>query len=401
MKVAIYGAEPTPQISPGPIGKVVRFLKRARAFRRDAAGLLAGDLSGLDYRNYVSRYTINQGDLAICQSVTRFVRTHAPTASIEMIRWGETRRPEPPWSDFVVGGSGYIILDANGHVGPRLIQDIEFFKQYGIRPILFGIGINQPSTLTQNGSNIDIAPTVEANLRELLSMAKAISVRDPFTQAALSRYTNKQVELIGDPALHFGHLHGIQHAVRPNPRHRRPLIGLNLNFHGPSSTKLLRRNLPILAKALKSLRDEHHCDFRYFVHFDTSLVIPKLLALDGIEMEVIQGNPKTLTLGYADLDVHIGGMLHSCILAHSVDTPAIAIAYDIKHRGFMELFGLEKNCLSAADITAFALIERVRDVLTHPAPYREAISTTRERLERIAHNFARTNLSADNPPQIS
>lgn len=394
MKLAIYGAEPEPQISPGPIGTVVRFLKRTRAFKRDAKGFLAGDLTDLDYRNYVSPYTINQGDLAISQSVARFVRAHASEASVEMIRWGEAKPQETPWSDFVIAGSGYIIFDAKGHVGPRLMQDIEFFKQYGISPILFGIGINQPSALTQSGGIIDIGPTIEANLRELLSMAKAISVRDPFTQATLSRYSDKRVELIGDPALHFGHLHDIRHAVRPNSQHLRPLIGLNLNFHGPSSTKLLQKNLPIFAEVLKSIRNEHHCNFRYLVHFDTSLVIPKLLALEGIEMEVIQGNPETLTRGYAELDLHIGGMLHSCILAHSVDTPAIALAYDIKHQGFMELFGLERNCLPATELTAAALIERVRDVLGHPAPYREAISTTRERLQRITHEFARSSLSA-------
>lgn len=394
MKLAIYGAEPAPQLSLGPMGTFLRFLKRARAFRRDAKGFLVGDLSGLDYRNYISQYTINQGDLAISQSVTSFVRAQAPEAAIELIRWGAAKHQETPWSDLVIAGSGYIIFDANGHVATRLIHDIDFFRQYSIRPILFGVGINQPSALTQNNGNIDIASAVEANLRELLSMAKAISVRDPFTQAIFSRYTDKRVELIGDPALHFGYLHDIRHAVRPDLPRRRPLIGLNLNFHGPSSTKLLQRNLPIIAKAIKSIRDEHHCDLRYFVHFDTSLVIPKLLALEGIEMEVVQGNPETLTRGYAELDLLIGGMLHSCILAHSVDTPAIALAYDIKHRGFMELFGLERNCLPAADLTASALIERVRDVLANPAPYREAISTTREHLERITYNFARTSLSA-------
>ena len=393
MKVAIYGAEPGPPTSPGPIGAFVRFLKRARAFRRDAKGFLAGDLTGLDYRNYVSPYTINQGDLAIGQAVTRFVRAHAPEASIDMIRWGQITRQQTPWSDFVIAGSGYIIFDAKGNVAPRLVQDIGFFKQFGIQPILFGIGINQPKAARPDSGAIDIDPATETDLRELLSIAKSISTRDSFTQATLSRYTDKRVELIGDPALHFGHLHDIRHSVRPTSQGRRPLIGLNLNFHGPSSTKLLQRNLPIFAKALKSIRDEHHCDFRYFVHFDSSLVIPKLLALQGLEMEVIQGNPEALTRGYAELDLHIGGMLHSCILAHSVDTPAIALAYDIKHRGFMELFGLERNCLSAADLTASVLIERVRDVLTFPAPYRKAISTARERLERITHDFAHTSLS--------
>lgn len=395
MKLAIYGAEPTPQTSLGPIGTLVRMLKLNRAFKRDARHFLAGDLTGIDYRNYVSPNTINQGDLAISQSVRRLVHANFPDTPIEMIRWGETKTHEGPYSDFIIAGSGYIIFDALGNIAPRLQQDIQFFKKHSIHPILFGVGINQPSALVNYGGKINVNRNIESSLRELLKNAKAISVRDKFTQDTFSRYADKRIELIGDPALHFAQLHGIKSKVRIKSIIQRPLIGLNLNFHGPSSTKLLQRNLPIIINAIKSIRNEFHCDFRYFVHYDSSLVIPKLLAMEGIKMEVIQGDPETLARGYAGLDLLIGGMLHSCVLAHSVDTPAIALAYDIKHRGFMELFGLERNCLPAADLTAHVLLERVREVMKNRTSYQDVISTTRERLERISNFFAQTSLKAD------
>lgn len=395
MKIAIYGAEPTPRNSPGPIATLIQLLKRTRAYKRDAKYFLEGDLTRLDYRNYVSPYTINQGDLAIGQSVKRFARANMPNTDIDMIRWGEVKPQKTPYSNFIIAGSGYIIFDSKGYIAPRLIQDIEFFKMNGINPILFGVGINQPSAIKNYGGNIKINQNVESSLRELLIIAKAISVRDRFSQDTFSKYTDKRVELIGDPALHFGNLYDIRRTTLTKSTTKRPLIGLNLNFHGPSSTKLLQRNLPIIINAIKSIRSEFSCDIRYFVHYDTAFVIPKLLALKGIEVEVIQGDPETLVRGYAGLDLHIGGMLHSCILAHSVDTPAIALAYDIKHRGFMELFGLQRNCLPAADLTADALLERVRDVMKNRTSYKNVISTTRERLERVSNFFAQNSLKAD------
>jgi polysaccharide pyruvyl transferase WcaK-like protein len=164
---------------------------------------------------------------------------------------------------------------------------------------------------------------------------------------------------------------------------------LNLNFHGPTSTKLLQRNLPIIVAALRTMRDRYDCDFRYFVHFEASLVVPRLLALEGIKMDVVQGSPQTLLRHYADVDLHIGGMLHSCILAHSVGTPAIALAYDIKHRGFMELFGLERDCLSASGLTSSELLDRVDDALENLASHQLTIEHTRKRLEGDTHRFAR------------
>lgn len=387
-RLAIYGAEPASRGSRNPIESIVRSVKYARAFHLDAKGWRRGDLRGLDYRNYVSPYSTNQGDLAICQAVERFARLYEPDAVIERIRWGAIHPLQPAWSNFIVAGSGYVILDAQGKVSPRLASDIQFFRRHGIRPVIFGVGINQPSAQAREDGRIDIDPETAASMSELLSLAKGISARDAFTQKTFARYTDKSVELIGDPALHLGQLCGIAHQA-PHDGKRRLLIGLNLNFHGPTSTKLLQRNLPIIVAALRTMRDRYDCDFRYFVHFEASLVVPRLLALEGIKMDVVQGSPQTLLRHYADVDLHIGGMLHSCILAHSVGTPAIALAYDIKHRGFMELFGLERDCLSASGLTSSELLDRVDDALENLASHQLTIEHTRKRLEGDTHRFAR------------
>lgn len=278
-----------------------------------------------------------------------------------------------------------------------MINDIACFRRNNIRPILFGVGINHPSA-TELGSPVftktDSLPKItKTKLRELLSLANAISVRDTYTQTTLSHFSDKPVELVGDPSLHFGQLAGINHLKISTGSHNRPLIGINLNFHGPNSTLLIRRNLPIIVESLKTLQEELRCDFRYFVHFDTERVIQKLLLKKNILTEVVDGGPDTLARGYAALDLHIGGMLHSCILAHSVDTPAIALAYDFKHAGFMDLFGLRDNCLPSAKLTSKALIERVQELLAQRSYFTTLISSTRQHLLEVTSDFLRRSLT--------
>lgn len=120
-----------------------------------------------------------------------------------------------------------------------------------------------------------------------------------------------------------------------------------------------------------------------------------MLALKNIRTEIIDGEPGSLVRGYAGLDLHIGGMLHSCILAHSVDTPAIALAYDIKHSGFMDLFGLMGNCLPSPELTLQALIERVRELLMNHEHYTELISITRSKLLQLTNDFVKRSFTVD------
>ncbi|MDO9448983.1 MAG: polysaccharide pyruvyl transferase family protein, partial [Rugosibacter sp.] len=101
-----------------------------------------------------------------------------------------------------------------------------------------------------------------------------------------------------------------------------------------------------------------------------------------------------LTREYAKLDLHIGGMLHSCILATSAGTPCLALAYDIKHQGFFDLMGLPENCLSAANFNPDALYARAMDLLANPAPVRSQIVVRRDQLEMETHAFLKTCFAA-------
>ncbi len=68
---------------------------------------------------------------------------------------------------------------------------------------------------------------------------------------------------------------------------------------------------------------------------------------------------------FGELSVVIGTRLHSCIVAMSVDTPAVGLAYQPKTRGTFSLLGLDPLCFDvesfSPDLVATTATELARD----------------------------------------
>ena len=109
-------------------------------------------------------------------------------------------------------------------------------------------------------------------------------------------------------------------------------------------------------------------------------------------MKVCAGDTVALAAEYGNLDLHIGGMLHSCILATSAGTPCLGLAYDIKHQGFFDLMGLSEHCLSAFHFDPDQLYVRALALLADPAPVRAQISARRDTLQAATLDFLRHTL---------
>ena len=117
------------------------------------------------------------------------------------------------------------------------------------------------------------------------------------------------------------------------------------------------RTFLAMCALLKRFQSASGCEFHYFMHCDTELPVPWLLRSHGLSIKTIRGNPYVLSQNYASLDLHLGGMLHSCILATGAAVPCVSLAYDSKHRGFFDLMGMSEFCPSAS-----ALHQRVYSI---------------------------------------
>lgn len=402
-QVIIYGAEAAPR-PPLSVVERVRFAARRKVHGYlDAARFRHGDLSRLDYRNYEGRDAINLGDVAISQSTTALVRRALPEADILHINWGELGRhalkeAERNKTTLIFSGSGYFFLAPNGRLSARIKDDFEWLLDHQIPAFFFGVGLNKPGQ-SELKTPVSLHPDDAALVTRMLDQAQAVSVRDATTWSTLAPLTSKPVHLISDPALHFFHAMGMEAPSAGScPANTPPVIGLNFSFHGNNSNALVKKNLDSYCAVLLRLHEETGAEFRYFVHYGTSNIMPKLLVQRGINVKKVGAGDTAdiplLAREYAKLDLHIGGMLHSCILATGAGTPCLALAYDIKHQGFFDLMGLPENCLSAINFSPEALYAHTMELLANPAPVRSQIASRRNQLEIETHAFLQTCFAA-------
>lgn len=399
-RVVVYGAVACAPPPPPALRQFRDTVKHAVRMQYDLLKWRSGSLAKLNYRSYLTPWVVNRGDEAIVQASCQTMGKFRDDLVFVRANWEDRRgfgsRPGAQAPDLIaVCGSGYIAFDRAGVMAKRISEDLRAMDATSVPVVLYGIGVNR--LLNAEGGNAPpVSPEDESTLRRLLERATAISVRDKGSLQELSRYTTKPVRLVGDPAFFLCE-------AKPSPPfsiNRRapgkPLVGVNFPFHGPDATNRIRKDLPAYIDMLKQIQQLTQCNFNYMMHFEAEQVVVKMIAARGVQMDVISGDPDTLCRGYANLNVHLGGMLHSCILASSAGTPSVALAYDIKHFGFFELLGLEDYCLSAVPFDGDKVIAAVQRALANEAALRAVIHATRSRMEKEADAFVADCLASMN-----
>ncbi|MDE2598524.1 MAG: polysaccharide pyruvyl transferase family protein [Rhodocyclaceae bacterium] len=385
--IAIYGAvaDIPPQLG-RPLPRLAR-IKRSVKARRDISRFRRNAGFRCDYRDYEVGHASNIGDVAIAETIRRELRSLHPDCVFSNIDWGnigqlKERHARHKIDLLVVAGGGYFLFDHAGHLPDRLGADLAVLQTTGIPYVFWGVGVNQPYHPLNGICQPRPTAADEARLKTLLDGAMLITVRDEYSATYLAGYTQQQVHLVGDPALH------VAAALEPSAAGTSddtPVVGLNLSFHGPSSNRFLLDNLPAYARSLKAIQRESGCRFRYITHHACEYIVPRLLRAAGIPLEIVHADLVGTCKAYRDIDLHIGGMLHSCILAASAGTPWIAIAYDIKHQGFNQLMGVEGHYQDALNFSESALLALALESLHNRDALRARIAARRDELrERIA-----------------
>ncbi|MEY4377200.1 MAG: hypothetical protein RJB26_1750 [Pseudomonadota bacterium] len=355
-----------------------------------------GHLPPLVYHDHSCDWFVNHGDVAIADTLVNHVvpRGEVP---VERRNWrpggskGWLNEISTPATIMVCGG-GYVFLDAAGKLSPRLASDLAEFRRAGAAFGLVGVGVNQ-LTETAHRRNLEPDPVDLDTLRGLFGEAAFASVRDVATQEYLRRATGLDIPLSGDPAL-FMLDPDRQTAQRPSHGGRLQ-VGLSLPFHGAVVDRHLNRCLPAIVAALRELQQRLNCDYHYFAHFDSERVLPRLLGQFGLRFTVHGGSVPALLQGYGQLDAHIGGMLHSCILATNHNVPLVGLAYDAKHAGLFNVLGLPEQKLDMEPEVLRELPDRIERTLQHApriatqllqarrtlaGPYRSVIARARAQL---------------------
>lgn len=337
----------------------------------------AGRVDWIDYRYHLSPHAYNRGDHAIVVAMDQRLKEIDKSSRIVAIQWGELGAANlTKYDKVLVCGSGYFFPNSNGELPQRISDDLRVIKKSGSELHFVGVGYNH--LLAWRDSDGDSLSVDSRNLLvELLGCAGILTVRDSNTKKFLSKFTGKDIKVIGDPALFIDCSPDLDvvGAGRSRPR-----VGINIPFHGPQSTRWVKKNLHQFIGAIKRLQEFVDCEFTYFVHYDTELLISEIIRAHGIRIDLINVGAARLPSEYAKMDMHIGGMLHSCILASAACVPSIGLAYDEKHFGFFDLMGRSKYCLSSSPFSPERLVEVSRCLLEDVANERRKIDTRKQEL---------------------
>lgn len=351
--------------------------KERMKYLLDRIAFRLGYKAKLNYKNYTAPYTYNRGDHSIIVATAQHLRKLDPPADITTVNWEDLSAIDLRNTDKVlVCGSGYFFPNPDGVFPKRLHQDLQVIELSGAELHFLGVGYNylldwRPSSEAQlPKESIDL-------LQRLLARAVTLTVRDDNTRQFLARYTDRDIAVIGDPALF---LECTSAAGTDHGRGEKPRIGVNIPFHGHEPTEWIKRYLKEFVATLKELQQATSCEFTYFVHFDSEVLVAALMRDQGLRLSVVNTEAAQLPAEYAKMDLHIGGMLHSCIIATAAGVPCIGLAYDEKHFGFFDLIGRGEYCLRANPIRFDTLLQKSIDILQNATSERTKINARRQEL---------------------
>lgn len=343
----------------------------------DRTAFRLGYKAKLNHKNYQAPYTYNRGDHSIIVATAQQLKKINPNSEIIKINWEQLSVANINSKDkILICGSGYFFPNQEGVLPQRLHQDLEAIEKSGAELHFLGVGYNYLLDWKPFSESRLPAESIDS-IQKILARAVTLTVRDENTKRFLSPYTDKEIAVIGDPALFIETKSPFQFK---NKQPRTPKIGINIPFHGHEPTEWIKKYLTEFVKALKILKRSTGCDFTYFVHYDSEVLIAALIKDQGLPINVANTDAENLPHEYSKMDIHIGGMLHSCIIATAADTPCIGLAYDEKHLGFFELMERGKYCLRANPLNIEELLKKSFEILQSSASERTKIKVRRQEL---------------------
>lgn len=292
--------------------------------------------------------------------------------------------------DLAVWSAGAVAhLDAAGRLPARFGQYVDFLQALRIPAAAYGIGVSTKLAGGEPGPAA-LHPEARSMLAAFAGSLALCGVRDKASGDFLRAVAGEGAPIadIADPALFLQAGPQAGMAVRGVP------VGVSFAFHGPYCEGLASRFVHTYIETLRRIQESiPGASFHYFMHCPSESLLVRLFEHAGIGLEVVSGPPGRLLAAYSLMRIHVGQMLHSCVLAANAGVPPLGLAYDSKHLHFFSSLGLSQYCLPPSEwdpariaAKAVELHER-RDEIS--SQIRNSISVLRGRQEAFLKDLAR------------
>lgn len=393
-RVIIYGAVSR---APSQTPKAYDRAKQLIHLTIDRAAIRLNLFNRINYKNHERYWTYNRGDLAIADSVHETLQKIGCTRPVVRANWGELSELGLTDLDTViVAGSGYIHPNKTGNLPARIFSDCDAFIKAHCRVALIGIGVNVLLDWDHSKAT-RLASDSRDILGKIFHLCSFITVRDQQSQNFIQQLGSYPTSVIGDPALFLSEQASEHKDAKPDSS---LLIGLSIPFHGIEPTEWIRDNIKVFIEFLRKIQKSKRAKFEYFLHYDSERLVYEIMRDSGLDVTLREGDTQKLLSHYRGLDLHIGGMLHSCIMASSQRIPTIALAYDAKHFGFFKLLEREEFCVYNQSLDYSKLYSLIDKIINNQTTQRQKLDTKIKQLE-TGYRKAISNAVAMEIPAIA
>jgi len=319
----------------------------------------------------------NKGDLGIVLAVQEQLRAAYPGVRItdfpvEVLKIFDRRQALAiNRADLAVVGGGGIFYRY------FLPFSKEMIKAIRVPLVIYGVGyireIGAPALRKEE----------YAGIISLVRRARLVGVRENYTKKFLTErgIPASKIKVIGDPALSLKEIKPGR--IKPGFK-----LGLNLNYSGwLGFGKWEKDIIKAYRETAEFFQDKHGARVYYLKHHpDEDAIYPRLKIKN---LEVIDLEPAKQKGFYGTLDLVIGMMLHSCVLAAGALTPEINVAYDLRNRNFARFIGCPELAVELADLKSGTLLRRAKAAVKNRAVYRRQFALVQKRAARASSELLR------------
>lgn len=285
----------------------------------------------------------NIGEIAIRHSIRDLLCLHLKISTYTPVEITLLKKPLHPGfiesinrHDLCIIGGGGLYSKYFLPMNTRVLDSIE------IPIVLYGPGY------IRNFGDGELTGEQKRTIRLLNARAELTSVRDYLSFRFLSGLGIKDAYVIGDPAIFLDHQEVNQLGLGDD----RVKVGVNLACHfWTGYPRYLYKTIAECIKACELLVDSSGAEIVYLMHHpDERLAVELMEKKLPIKVADTGLNPHEMKFIYGKLDLVIGMMMHSAVLAFGSGIPVVNIAYDVKNYGFMEFIGQEDKVIDVREV---------------------------------------------------
>ncbi len=323
----------------------------------------------------------NIGEIAIACSIKDMLHSRLKPFTYTPAEVGELEKPQTTEFIETINQHDICVIGGGGLYSKFFFpMDAQVIKSIEIPIVLYGVGY------LRNLGDKELTEEQIESVRLLNAYAELTSVRDEYTCKFLRDLGVSDVHVIGDPAIFLGSEETNQVALDDN----KIQIGVNVACHyWALYPKYLHRTIDEYVKACKFLIKHLNAEIVYLLHHSDEHHVVEVMRKKKLPLKVVDTapNPYKMKFIYSKLDLVIGMMMHSTVLAFGSGVPIVNVAYDAKNYNFMEFIGQKDKVIDVRETNSKKISDLATRALDNSKRIKESFKILKHQLWREQENF--------------